>query len=803
MTAAEVLYLDPHSSRSEAIAGWLRAEGVGVLVFDQIADVLRSLGEAVPQLLLVAAGPSAAELLREVASGGAAPVPVCILGHDADPERIVRWVQDVVDDAVGDPLTDPLAAARLRAVLRRSAQLAALREDVERTRFALGLAGTWDEDADFDGRIRGLAPALTRLPAVAGYQLALWREPGGCLDVVASHWPDSGPTLWPDPMDPAAEGRGGLRRCVADEEPVVLEASGEPARREVLVPVTPGGAALGVLRILLQAGPVPSSTDRTFYRDLGRMLGANLAVWRSMQGLQIRQGRLESAFVARFQELRAANRRLEQLNRMKDDFLGVATHDLKGPLSVILGQGQLLDRGLLGPLTEKQGQAAGAILRQASRIRTTVDELRERAQQGSEVEARRENVDLVQIIDRAMEAALALARGGEVTLERRVSVEELVHFGDPVQLRQALLDLLKRAISGTPRGGEVICALRHPSEGRQRIELVVEGGSELLEGEAAARPLRAGDAALTACRQVAREHGGQLWLEASPRGTRATLSLPVPVGRGGLDRAGRARVVLVQPDPALADAVARSLGPRFEVVRMDAAQAMSALCEHAPDALVLGVAASDSSDSLALLDLLRVGGPLSRVPLVVHTPLPQEELAGHLEGVPAWTAVAAPAAGRTLLRAVEAVLEGRRGPPLPLPAFLDRLRRALSAASETGQPIAVLRVRTVEALDEARLRRLARWLEPRTRTADRLGLAGPFSLLLQLPGAPAWVPERIASDLVEAALEHDADLLDAGSALAWVSWEPGDEIDGPEELLARLDEEGHRRVRDLPHDDAG
>ena len=803
MTDPEVLYLDPQPQRSQTIAAWLRAEGVHVLVCEQVADVLDALAEAVPQLLLVAAGPSAADLLREVASGGAVPVPVCLVGLDGDPEHVVRWVQEVVDDVVGDPLGDPMAAARLRAILRRSAQLAVLREDVERTRFALRLASTWDEDEDFDGRIRGLAPALTRLPAVAGYQLALTREAGGGLDVLASHWPNSGPEAWPAEVDPSAEAHLGLRRCMADQEPVVLEAVSGEGAHEVLVPVTPGGAGLGVLRILLQQGPEPSALDCAFYRDLGRVLGANLAVWRSMQGLQVRQGRLESAFVARFQELRSANRRMEQLNRMKDDFLGVATHDLKGPLSVILGQGQLLDRGLLGPLTEKQGQAAAAILRQASRICVTVDELRQRAQQSSEIEARRENVDLVQIVDRSVELALVVAQAGDVVLDRRVAVEELVHFGDPIQLRQALLDLMRHAISRTPRGGEVSCALRQPSEGRQRIELVVEGGTAPPQGEEASRAVRGGDETLTRCRQVAREHGGQFWMEASPRGARFTLSLPVPVDVSGPGRLGRARVGLVQPDPALADAVTRSLGPRFEVVRHEAAHAAIALTERPPDALVLGVGAADSSESLSLLDLLRSGGPLSRVPLVVHTALAQEELAAHLAGVRSWTAVAAPAAGRTLLRAVEAVMEGRRGPPLELPAFLDRLRRALVAAPETGQPVSVLRVRTPEALGEAGLRRLGRWLEPRTRTADRLGLAGSCSLLLQLPGAPAWVPERIASDLIEAIGHDDADLLEPGSVLSWVSWEPGDEIDGPEELLARLDEPDYRRVREVPGDVEG
>lgn len=790
---AEVVLLDPDPHRAQARALWLRAEGARVRVCADVAAALDALGEAVPQLLLLAEGAQAADLLGEVASDGAAPVPVCILLDDAPNAQTREWLATVADDAVGDPQSDPFAAARLKAVLRRSGDLASLREDLDRTRFALRLAGTWSDQDDFEARLRGLAPTLARIPAVRGYQLVLRDDRSGALEVAVSQWPEEGPPRWPDRIeegDPlhaevGAAGEG-------DEADVTATAAGH----ELRVPVTPGGDDLGLLRVLLVPGPAPSPADRIFYRDLGRVLGANVALWRSMHGLQVRHGRLESAFVARFQELRAANRRLGQLNRMKDEFLGVTTHDLKGPLSVILGQGQLLDRGLLGPLTEKQAKAAAAVLRQASRIRATVEELRERAQRSSEVEARREDVDLVQLVDRAVEAAVGEAQRAGVMLVREVAVDELVHFGDPVQIREAFDALITRSVRATEPGAEVRCALRHPVDRRRRIELVVDGGGVQLEGAEASRALRGGDPALTACRHAAREHGGQFWLEESPGGVRYTLSLPVPLRGRAPGRPGRAQVVLVQADAALADAVERSLAGRFEVTREVARRVPALLADAPPDALILGVGAGSASESLGLLDTIAQDDDLAAVPLVVHTALPEEQLQAHLGGVRSWTTVAAPVAGRVLLRAVEAVLEGRRGPPLSLPGFLDRLRRAITEAG--GQPVSVLRVRGDHPLEEARLEDLARWLEPRTRTADRLGRVDDHTVLLLLPGAPSWVPERIASDLVDAGADGETAVLPPGCGLSWVSWGAEDEIDGPEELLARLDEPEYCQVRQVP-----
>lgn len=789
MNPAEVLVIDPDAARRGALRAWLEGRGVGSTASQGVAGALEVLGEQVPLLLLVAP-PVLEELLPEIGgSDGSPAVPVCVIGA-VEVEQLRGWLELGLDHAIADPVTHPLAGARLLAILRACRRTAALREQAERARSALRLAGTWLEGSDFEARIRGLAPALRRLPAVSGYQLVLYADEQSTI--VASDWPGDASGAWPAVLR-EEECPPTLARCLADGG---IHTTSEGARtHEVVAPVPAGAEVLGALRILLRDAGAPSAEDRAFYLELGRMLGANLALWRSLSGMELRQGRLESAFAARFQELRSANRRLEKVNRMKDDFLGVITHDVKGPLSVIIGQGQLLDRGLLGPLTPNLEKAAGAILRQSARIRSIVDELRDRMQDSSEIEARREDVDLVQVLDGALGESLPAANDRGVQMERSVPPDEVIHFADPTQLREALVLMLSRAIERSAVGSAVHSGLRAPDETRRRVELYVEDSGPALDGQEERELLERvpGRRGLSWCRQVAREHGGQLWFEGTAGGGRLTLTLPVPAGDlPVVARMGRARVLLVQPDESLAQESRRALGLRFEVLEARRFEEVrEQLLADPPDVLVLGLGPTDAGHALALIEVLRGEDRLRRLPLVLHTAVEEGAMRERLAGLGPLAVVAAPFAGRTLVRAVESVLEGRRGPPLPFADFLERLRRELERAAASDQPLSVLRIAHPPGAPAPGVEVLARWLEPRTRTADRLGLADEGQLLLQLPGAPAWAPERIAADLLEASREVGSGLLREGAILSWVSWQRGEEIDGPEELLARLDDPAH------------
>src|SRR5690606_21060617 len=63
---------------------------------------------------------------------------------------------------------------------------------------------------------------------------------------------------------------------------------------------------------------------------------------------------------------RSMTERLAELNRLRAEFISMATHDLRTPVSVITGYAQLMEEGIFGPVTDRQREALISIQEQAT-----------------------------------------------------------------------------------------------------------------------------------------------------------------------------------------------------------------------------------------------------------------------------------------------------------------------------------------------------------------------------------------------------------------------------------------------------
>jgi signal transduction histidine kinase len=250
---------------------------------------------------------------------------------------------------------------------------------------------------------------------------------------------------------------------------------------------------------------------------------------------------------------RSMTRQLADLDRMKADFMSVATHELKTPINVISGYAELIHEGVYGEITEKQQVALTSIQEQSRMLTQLVNQLLDisRLEAGG-LTLEISELDLPELFER-------LQRTFEV-LASKQGIDLAVHLddGSPTtipadgdRLRdQVLGNILGNALKFTPEGGRI--EVRGHTENRHfRIEVSDTGSgmpAELLPhvfdkyyqiGEQA-RSKGAG-LGLAIAHEIVHAHGGTISV-TSEEGTGTTFHIDLPANRKQMDEALRAQL---------------------------------------------------------------------------------------------------------------------------------------------------------------------------------------------------------------------------------------------------------------------
>lgn len=227
---------------------------------------------------------------------------------------------------------------------------------------------------------------------------------------------------------------------------------------------------------------------------------------------------------------------LKKLDRIKSDFVSTVSHDLRSPLTAILGYVELIERA--GPVNELQRDFVHRVQTSVHNITHLVDDLVELGRIESGFDSRKEPVHLEQLIPLVVDLLKKQMDDKHQTLLLEVPEVLPPVFANPVQLRQMVENLLENASKYTHPGGVV--TVHATLEDQQIILRFIDNGigipqvdlpfifDKFYRASNANNEMSGTGLGLSIVRSIVEAHQGRIWVESQPdEGSTFTVVFPV------------------------------------------------------------------------------------------------------------------------------------------------------------------------------------------------------------------------------------------------------------------------------------
>ena len=227
---------------------------------------------------------------------------------------------------------------------------------------------------------------------------------------------------------------------------------------------------------------------------------------------------------------------LKKMDRIKSEFVHTVSHDLRSPLTAILGYVELIDR--VGPVNEMQRNFIKRVQASVQNITRLVDDLVSLGQIEASFDLSRETVRMDQIARFVAEEMVDEFHAMNQTLNLVIPNELPAVLADPLQMRQLVSHLLDNAHKYTPDGGTITLAMEVDTN--QLILVVQDTGvgipsldllyvfEKFYRGANVSTETSGTGLGLAIVKSIVESHQGRVWVESPPGGgTRVAVVLPL------------------------------------------------------------------------------------------------------------------------------------------------------------------------------------------------------------------------------------------------------------------------------------
>ena len=234
--------------------------------------------------------------------------------------------------------------------------------------------------------------------------------------------------------------------------------------------------------------------------------------------------------------------KLQECNRLKDEFVTVASHELGTPLSIITGAVKLILDEMPGRIKPEQRDILATAMENAQRLARIVESLLTVSKiESGKLDLQIATVDICELIRHTVSDYENIARQKGICLDCEVPPNKVDLCLDPDKTRQILINLISNSIKFTPEGGwvKVICSKADEeisiSVGDCGVGIAEKDIPKLFDkfarfGRKAGPGEKGTGLGLTIVKKLVELQGGRIDVESEPgKGTIFTVFLPLTV----------------------------------------------------------------------------------------------------------------------------------------------------------------------------------------------------------------------------------------------------------------------------------
>jgi two-component system NtrC family sensor kinase len=226
----------------------------------------------------------------------------------------------------------------------------------------------------------------------------------------------------------------------------------------------------------------------------------------------------------------------KELDRIKTEFVNTISHDLRSPLTAILGYVELITR--VGEVNEQQSEFINRVQVSVRNISELINALLELGRIESGFDTEKELVPLGEIVNFAVDNIKNQLEAREQTITVEIPDNLPGVFGNPVHLRQVADNLIGNAVRYTPFGGRI--TVRIMKERDQVIFQVIDTGLGIPRADQAyifdkfyrasniPEDVIGSGLGLAIVKSIVENHEGRVWVDSTPgEGSSFTVVLPI------------------------------------------------------------------------------------------------------------------------------------------------------------------------------------------------------------------------------------------------------------------------------------